>query len=405
MQRGTFVNLRPQSQSGRREFLRKTTAGAGGILLLKPETVFGTAANSALEVGVIGCGGRGVWIGGHFKEFTGARIVALADPFQDRMDTARQKFDVDASRLHGGLNGYRDLLASKMDAVAITSPPCFHPEQVAAAVEAGKHVYLAKPVAVDVPGCRSIAATGEKAKGKLSLLVDFQTRAKPAFQEAAQRIHRGEIGTPVMGQVFYHTGRIKAKDTAGLTPAQARLRNWVFDKALSGDILVEQNVHVLDVANWYLQTHPLQAFGTGGRKARVDVGDCWDHFIVSYWYPNEVKVDFSSNQFAKGFNDLCIRLYGTAGTMDSHYNGYIRMTGDTKWNGAEKDETFTSGAVTNVKNFVESIRTGNFLNNASTGADSTLTAILGRTAAYRQALVTWDEMLRTGEKLDIGLSL
>lgn len=399
------MNSTAQQQNGRREFLRNAASGAGGILLLKPETVFGTAANSALEVGIVGCGGRGTWIGGHFKEYTGARIVAVADPFQDRLEAARQHFEVESSRLYSGLNGYRELLASKLDAVAIESPPIFHPEQAAAAVQAGKHVYMAKPVAADAPGCQSIAATGEKAKGKLSFLVDFQTRAKPVFQEAAQRVHNGEIGTPVMGQVFYYAGRLKPKDTAGLSGGRLRLRNWVFDKVLSGDIIVEQNIHVLDVANWYLQSHPLQAFGTGGRKARVDVGDCWDHFIVSYWYPNGVKVDFSSAQFTKGFSDLCIRLYGTTGTMDSHYNGMIRMTGDRKWNGTEKDETFTSGAVTNVKNFVESIRTGNLLNNASTGAESTLTAVLGRMAAYSGKIVTWDEMLRTGEKYQPGLSL
>lgn len=383
----------------RRTFLQ----AASGILLLKPQTVFGSAANSAIELGIIGCGGRGKWIGGHFVEHTGARIVALADPFHDRLESAQQKLKVDSSRLYGGLNGYRDLVNSKLDAVAIESPPYFHPEQAAAAVEAAKHVYLAKPVAVDVPGCRSIEASGVKAKGKLSFLVDLQTRARPVFQEAVERVQRGEIGTPVMGQVFYHTGRLRPQDASGLDAAHARLRNWVFDKVLSGDVIVEQHIHVLDVANWYLQGHPIKAFGTGGRKARVDVGDCWDHFVVAYWYPDDVKVDFSSNQFLKGFHDMCIRFYGTNGTVDSHYGGYVRISGDTKWDGGEKDDTFTGGAVTNVKNFVESIKTGNYLNNATVGATSTLTSVLGRMAAYRESLITWDEMMRSAEKLTFAL--
>ena len=385
----------------RREFL----GSSAGILLLKPETVFGSQANSAVEVGIIGCGGRGNWIGPFFPEYTGARIVALADVFRDRLSSTQEKLKVDSSRAYLGLDAYKELIASKLDAVAVESPPYYHPEQVAAAVAAGKHVYLAKPAAVDVPGCRSIMASGEKAKGKLSFLVDFQTRAQPVFQEAAQRVARGDIGTPVMGHVFYHTGRLRRQDKPGMPPAEARLRNWTFDKALSGDIIVEQHIHVLDVANWYMQGHPVRAFGTGGRKARVDVGDCWDHFIVTYWYPNDVRVDFSSNQFLKGFHDMCIRFYGTAGTLDSHYGASVKIAGDNPWNGAEKDDTFREGAITNVKNFIHSIRTGQFLNNAAEAAQSNLTSILGRMAAYRERMVTWDEMLKASEKLDAKLKL
>lgn len=379
----------------RRGFLRTASTG-GGLLLLKPQTVFGTPANSAVEIGIIGCGGRGNWIGGHFKEHTGARIVSLADAFRDRLESTAAKFGVEASRQFEGLDGYKRLLDGKLDAVAIESPPFFHPEQAAAAVAAGRHVYLAKPVAAEVAGCRTIENAGEKANGRLSFLVDFQTRARPVFQEAQQRMQRGDIGVPVMAQVYYHTGRLKPQDTAGLTAEQARLRNWVFDKRLSGDVIVEQHIHVLDVANWYLEAHPVKAFGTGGRKARVDVGDAWDHFLVTYWYPNDVRVDFSSSQFIKGYHDMCIRFYGTKGTVDSHYGGAVKITGDTNWDGGDKDDSFTGGAVTNVKNFVESLRTGHYLNNAAIGAKSTLTAILGRTAAYKGAEVTWDEMLRHG---------
>ena len=131
------------------------------------------------------------------------------------------------------------------------SPPYYHPEQVAAAVEAGKHVFLAKPVAVDVPGCRSIEASGRKARGQVSFLVDFQTRAQAVFQEAARRVHRGDIGDLALGHVFYHAGRLKPKGLEGLSSEQNRLRNWVFDQRISGDVIVEQNIHVLDVANWY----------------------------------------------------------------------------------------------------------------------------------------------------------
>jgi len=330
--------------------------------------------------------------------------VALADPFQDRLDGMQAKLKVDAARLYRGLDGYKALVASRLDAVVIETPPYFHPEQVEAAVASGKHVYLAKPVAVDVPGCLAIQASGEKAKGKLSFLVDFQTRARPTFQEAATRVHQGAIGTPIMGHVYYHTSRLSPKSKPGMPPGEARLRNWVFDQVLSGDIIVEQNVHVLDVADWYLKAHPLRAFGTGGRRARVDVGDCWDHFLVTYWYPGEVRVDFSSNQFLKGFHDMCIRMYGTAGTADTHYGGVVRITGDNPWNGTEKDDT-GAGAIANIKSFIDSIRSGRYLNNAASAAQSTLTAILGRMAAYQGRVVRWDEMMRRNEKLELDLKL
>jgi predicted dehydrogenase len=208
-----------------------------------------------------------------------------------------------------------------------------------------------------------------------------------------------------MGHVYYHTGRLRPQSKPGMRPAEARLRDWVFDKVLSGDVIVEQHIHVLDVANWYLRSHPVKAFGTGGRKARVDVGDCWDHFIVTFWYPDGVKVDFSSNQFLKGFHDMCIRVYGTAGTADTHYGGSLKITGDNPWTGPEKDDTFNAGAVANVKRFVESIRAGKPVNNAETAIESNLTAILGRMAAYPERLVTWDDMMRSNERLEANLEL
>ncbi len=390
-----------EAGAGRRQFLG--SAGAG-LLLLKPETVFGSQANSAIEVGIVGCGGRGNWIAPFFLEF-GARVVALADPFRDRLEAHQQRKNVDASRVYAGLEAYKELAASKLDAVVIESPPYFHPAQAEAAVAAGKHVFLAKSVAVDVTGCQRIAAAGKRAEGKLSFVADFQTRGQPVFQEAARRVHEGQIGTPVMGHVFYHTGRLKRQDKPGMSADEARLRNWTFDIALSGDVIVEQHIHVLDVSNWYMQSHPVRACGTGGRKARVDVGDCWDHFVVTYWYPNDVWVDFSSAQFLKGFHDMCIRFYGTAGTVDSHYGAAVRITGDNPWSGAEKDDTFRQGAQSNVRNFLESIRTGKPLNNAAQGAESTLTSILGRMAAYKQRPVTWEEMMWSGERFEVKLSL
>ncbi|MCW5980712.1 MAG: Gfo/Idh/MocA family oxidoreductase [Bryobacteraceae bacterium] len=389
----------------RRRFLQS----AGGLMVLRPETVFGSQANSAVEVGLVGCGGRGNWIGPFFPEFTGARIVALADVIQSHLDSTREKFKVEASKAFYGPEAYKELANSKLDAVVIETPPYFHPDQARAAVDAGKHVFLAKPVAVDVPGCKSILESGKRAKGKLSFLVDFQTRAQPVYQEAAARVHRGDIGKPVFAQVYYHANRpSKDRTQPGMDPGQARVLNFYMDRALGGDIIVEQNIHVIDVANWFLQAHPVKAFGTGGRTdwtgTEYDAGDAWDHFLVTYWYPN-ANADFNSHQLTRAVADLCVRCFGIKGAVDSHYGGMVRIVGDNEWMGAEKDDTFRQGAINNVKAFIESIRTGKLVNNAEQAVESNLTAILGRMAAYAGREVTWDEMMRSNERFEAALRL
>jgi predicted dehydrogenase len=248
-------------------------------------------------------------------------------------------------------------------------------------------------------------SAGEKAKGQLSFFVDFQTRSTPFFMEAARLVADGAIGKPSFGQVFYHAGRLTPQASPKDPSAAARLRNWVFDKVLSGDIIVEQNVHVIDVANWFLQSHPLSASGTGGRKVRTDVGDCWDHFIVTYRYPDDVLVDFSSTQFVRGFSDLCTRIYGTLGTVDAHYEGNVSITGANPFEGGSTKGIYTSGAAANLKAFEESIRTASYLNNAGESASSSLTTILGRKAAYEGRTVTWDEMMRDTTPLRADLEM
>ena len=399
------MNQKTDQQGGivRREFL--ASAGSG-LLLLKPETVFGSQANSALEMGLIGCGLRGTYDAVQFKEYTGARFVALDDAFQDPIDQVRQRLKVPDARQYHGFNGYKELLASRVDAVLIASPPYFHPEHAAAAVDAGKHVFLAKPVAVDVPGTKWIAATGKKAEGKVSFLVDFWSEGDLTFQDCAAHVKQGDIGTPVVVQAYYHSPRLPPRDKPGMSASEARLRNWVFDKTISGDIIIEQNVHVLADVRWFLGAVPLKACGTGGRSVRVDVGDCWDHFLVCYDYPGGVKVDFSSSQFTKGFNDICTRIFGSEGTLEAHHYGYAptTITGDHPWKPEhEPDVKGLKSVVANQKKFVESIRSGQYVNNVADSVKTNLTALLGRMAAYKGTVVTWDEMMRSGEKYELSL--
>ncbi len=400
--------MNPLSNPGRRDFVKSAT---GGLLILNSKTAFGSEANSAVELGLIGCGGRGNWISPFFPEYTGARVVAVADVIKDHLDATRPKFDVDPSRAYYGPDAYKELSHSKLDGVIIETPPLFHPEEAAEAVKAGKHVYCAKPIAVDVPGCLSFKSTGQLAATKnLSFWVDFQTRAQEVFQEVARRVHAGDIGKPVFAQVFYYAGRpSKDKGTPGMDPGEQRLVNFYMDKVIGGDIIVEQNIHVIDVANWLMDGHPVKATGTGGRAdwrgTGYDAGDAWDHFQVTYWYGDGVQADFSSNQLTSSFSDLCIRVFGIKGCADVHYGGLVRITGENAWKGSDKDDTFKQGAINNVKAFVASIRDGKPINNADQSVESNLTAILGRTAAYQQRLVTWDELLQSKDRLHAELKL
>jgi predicted dehydrogenase len=387
---------------------------AGGLLLLKPETVFGSQANSAVEVGLVGCGGRGNWLAPFFPEYAGARVVALADVVKDKLETTRDKLKVDGARTYHGPLAYKELAASKLDAVVIETPTYFHPVQAAAAVDAGKHVYCAKPIAVDVPSSKLFLAAGRKAQSKgLSFWVDFQSRARPVFQEVVMRIRRGDIGKTAMAQVFYYAGRPWTdRSTPAMDPGQKRMLNWFGDRVISGDIIVEQNIHVIDMANWYLGAHPIKANGTGGRTSWAgtgnDFGDAWDHFAVTFWYPDGVHASFSSHQLSNRLPDLCVRCYGIHGCADTHYGGLVKIVADDKdknWNGAEKDDTFKGGCVENIKNFIASLRDGKPINNAATAVESNLTGILGRMAAYQERTIAWDEMLSSTEEWELDLKL
>lgn len=401
------------NQSSRREFV-KTASVTAGLIGLSAKSAFTADANSALQLGVIGCGGRGTSDANNFIRSTNTRVVAIADFFQDRLDAfqnniGKRQIDlggkkIEDSRKYKGMESHKELLQSDVDMILITSPPYFHPTHLEATVDAGKHVYMEKPVGVDVAGAKKVLEIGKKADGKLSLMVGHQIRFSSQFQGVAERIHKGDIGEPVCGQAYFHTGRLGAKKMDNATPQEYRLRNWVFDQKLSGDIIVEQNVHVLDICNWYLQGHPLKATGTGGRKARVDVGDCYDHFIVTYWYPNDVRLDFASTQFLRGWYDTRERIFGTKGVADSPYSGHPQIYGDNKWV-SDSDSPLSGTDATKMKALEASIRSGKFVNEAETATMSSLTGVLGRIAAYEERPVTWDEMMNDNLTYDAGLKL
>ncbi|MDR2849007.1 MAG: Gfo/Idh/MocA family oxidoreductase [Verrucomicrobiota bacterium] len=363
-----------------------------------------------IKIAIAGCGGRGGFIAGLLAKHGGYEIVGLHDYFQDRVDGLAAKHAVPAERRFTGLDGYKRLLDLRPEALAVMSPPFFHPAQAADAVDAGCHVYVAKPVAVDVPGCRSIEASGQKAgAARRVFLVDFQTRVDPFYREAVARVHGGAIGAFAFGEASYQCGRLGAHHVNPDTGTQeSRLRNWVFDKALSGDIITEQNIHALDVMSWVFGRPPLRAYGTGGRKVRVDIGDCRDTFSVVFQYPDDVAVTFNSRQFdghgsAEGI--LC-RVFGEKGVLETAYGGNVMIRGgaETFYRGGASPGIYAEGAAANVAAFHAAILADDFSNaTVPPSVQSNLVTILGRTAADTGRVVTWEEIAKDTARCDARL--
>jgi myo-inositol 2-dehydrogenase/D-chiro-inositol 1-dehydrogenase len=396
------ISGKPAPVPGRRRFIREAGTAALSLTILRPGLVRGTLANSRIRLGVVGCGGRGTWIADLFRKHGGFEVWAGADYFSDRVEDLGAKLAVPASRLFTGLSGYKRLLESGVDAVAIETPPYFHPVQATAAVASGVHVYLAKPVAVDVPGCRLILEYGQKAVEKrLSFLVDFQTRSDPIFIEALKRVHQGAIGEIIFGEATYHADCPFEQDYELLEKnpdsPEARLRGWGLDRDLSGDIITEQEIHTLDVANWVMGTPPLYALGSGGLKARPKIGTCWDHFVVYYQYANGVAIQFSGRQF-KGHGTpegIKNRMFGTRGVLETEYGGNVLIRGENFYRGGVTSTIYEQGVVANIAAFHRSITAGDFANpTIAPSVQSNLITILGRKAAYENRLVTWEELLK-----------
>jgi predicted dehydrogenase len=417
----------------RRKFL-KAAATSAGVLFIKPSLVHSTAANSAVRVGLLGCGGRGTEDAANLIDTGNARVVALADLFRDQLDAARAHFDqlqrakdytdIDASQLFAGPGAYQQIANSKeVDAIVIATPPYYHPQHLEAVVAAGKHVYLEKPVAVDVPGALRVVEIGKRAQGKVSLDVGFQIRNCPPFVELVRRIHGGALGNIVCGEAHYLTGYIDRPAWPKASPTERRLRNWVYDRALSGDIIVEQNIHVIDICNWILKGHPLKASATGGRQGRpAGDGDAYGNYNVLFHYPDNVDVTFSSTQFVKGWWDVTERFFGTKGVSQSPYTGALGIWGDEAWQAPmtpakDKPESQAFSVTGNFTSnlefadrekkgaFVDSITNGKFHNQAAEGTESAISCILARTAAYKNHEITWDEIMKSSEVLEPGIDL
>ncbi len=406
----TLIDGVNSEQIDRRLFMAGAGAAALSFTITRPDMIRGAAANSKVNLGLIGCGGRGTWIAELFQQHGGYNVVAVADYFQDRVDNAGDKLGVPAANRYPGLSGYKKLL-EKVDAVAIESPPYFHPEQAAMAVEAGCHVYIAKPIAVDVPGCHSIGESGKRAaRNKRCFLVDFQTRADPFYIEALKRLHNGDLGDIVFGEAIYHATcpfkRMYDSWRSDPKNPENRLRAWGLDRVISGDIITEQNIHTLDVMNWIMDEDPVSAVGVCGRTVRP-VGTCNDHFALLFEYPNKIGITFSSRQIeGHGTQPEGIRnrMFGSNGVLETEYGGQVIIRGENFYRGGKSPGIYKDGAVVNIATFHKDILDGNYENpTVEPSVRSNLITILGRTSAYTGEKVMWAHLVKSTEKLDANL--
>ncbi|MCX7886822.1 MAG: Gfo/Idh/MocA family oxidoreductase [Verrucomicrobiae bacterium] len=379
--------MRARSGFSRRQFLKRaaTTTTAAALSSVFARSLW-AAGSDGFRVGVIGCGGRGTQAAKDCVEAApGVEIVALADVFADRLQPLKKHFNIPANRCFVGLDAYKDVLAlSDVNMVILASPPGFRPIHFTAAVEAGKHVFMEKPVAVCPAGVKMVLAASEKATEKrLGVVAGTQRRHEARYVETIKRIHDGAIGTLVGAQCYWNQGNLWVKKREpGESDVSWQLRNWLYFTWLSGDHIVEQHVHNIDVINWAFNALPDAVHAVGGRQFRVgeEYGHIYDHFGTEFFYPGDVRTLSMCRQIGKLEHIVAERVVGTKGW--SNCCGLIcDHKGNKLW---EYTGPNPNPYVQEHADLIASIRSGKPLNEGRQIAESTLCAIMARESAYSQ---------------------
>lgn len=387
-------------------FTRRDILAAGAATsaaLLMPSGVF-AQGKEKMKIGLIGSGGRGTdAVMNAFAADPAITLWAIGDVFPERVTgslnslTERQKDRVDVGdRKFSGFDAYKHVIASGCDYVILTTPPAFRPTHFKAAIEASKHVFMEKPVAVDAVGIRSVIESGELAKTKnLSVVTGTQRRHELPYLEAMKRIHDGQIGDVVACYAYWNQGSLWMHPReAAWTDMEWQLKNWLYFTWLSGDHIVEQHIHNLDVCNWAMNGHPVKAVSLGGRQVRTDpaYGHIFDHFATEYEYANGVKMLSMCRQIDGTDSRVSEFVVGTKGTS----NGCTSIKGENPWRW-EGDSP--NPYMLEHRDLIKSIRDGAGVNEAKRVAESTMTAILGRMAAYSGKEVSWDAAIASQTSL------
>ena len=366
----------------RRELLKSSAVTAGALVLSGAAVPLAEARGSdTIRVGVVGCGGRGSGAAHDcVKSSPGVRIVALADAFEDRLRNLKNEFKVRDRRCFVGLDAYKKLMAlDDVNLVILGTPPGFRPVQLAEAIRRGKNVFMEKPVAVCPAGIKMVIEASNKATEKgLAIVAGTQRRHEPRYVETMKRIHDGAIGEIVSAQCYWNQGGLWVKKRQpNQGDVEWQIRNWLYFAWLSGDHIVEQHVHNIDVINWAFNALPDQVHGLGGRQDRTgpEYGDIFDHFGIEFFYPGDVRTISTCRQIAGTTNRIGERVVGTKGVSDCC--GSIKGENPWRYEGPNPNPYVVEHA-----DLIKSIRSGNPLNEGQRIAESTLCAIMGRESAY-----------------------
>jgi myo-inositol 2-dehydrogenase / D-chiro-inositol 1-dehydrogenase len=383
------------------------TAAAANFMILKPQTAFGSQANSAVRFGIIGTGGRGTYVGAHMADDPRTRLVAVCDVFPDRIDNIKSK--VKAAENARSYKNHKDLLEQPdIDAVLIASPVFLHPEHVEAAVEAGKHIYCEKPGGADVAGVKRLMKAIEKADRSKSIQFGFQQRFSPEYLRAYRIMEEGKVGAITLMMSYWVLGNPPAQGFKSRYPEeQQKLRHWGSWNDYSGGAIVEQDCHGVDTLNWFAKGHPVKAHGTGGLRYKTVYGD-WDsdHHNITYYYSGNLEGWLISIKHTAGYRDVKEQFYGPQGMLETTRTYY-------KWHGPiaasplknaddlrdrsliERGDSKREITIDAVQAFYTSIIEKKPIHMGKDAAESTLTALLGRMAYQKKREVTWDELMQS----------
>ncbi len=374
-------------QSPNNSISRRTLVGAATAVPFA--AVAGSAANSAVSIGLLGTGRRGPTVSRLLVQNTPGRVTALCDLYDEKIERAKKVIGLENPAVY---NDYEKLLASDVDAIMISTPAFLHAEHFEMAVQAGKHIYVEKPASPDVAGCKRIMRAADSADRRLNITFGFQRRYGQIYKKAKALLDTGEIGTIRQVLLRFLKGTGGRKRPGALEPPTKmadKLAQWYSWRHLSGDLIVENNIHLIDVMNWFLGEHPSKAIGTGG-KTIPRLGDVRDHGQVTFDYPNNVQGCLTGTTLGPPtFRLVNERFFGEKGSIEttSHYWTHFRNRDNVTTEQAPRNETIDA-----VEEFVNRIAEGRPENTGVRGAESTLTAILGRMAMDHKREVTWEEM-------------
>jgi Predicted dehydrogenases and related proteins len=425
-----------KSSISRRNFLGKAaTVGAASIVV--PSIITGCSRDTkskkvvpaiswadqapdgpVLKAGLIGCGGRGKGAAVQFiKAGPNLQITALGDTFKDRLEDARAEIKKEGQEIADdkcfiGFDAYQKVIDSGVDVVILATPPFFRPEHFSTAVAARKHVFMEKPVCVDPVGARSVMATANKAKElELCVVTGTQRRHQRDYNAAWTKIQEGMIGDIISAECYWNQNQLWYREpTKDWSEMEYMIRDWVNWSWLSGDHIVEQHVHNIDVINWFTGSHPVKAVSFGSRQRRK-TGDQFDNFSTDFVFENGMHLHSMCRQINGCANDVSEIVHGTDGWVnisDRNYCEIYDKAGKKIWEFGEYVPDKDGKPTHNVKvgpyfqehiDLVTAIRNNKPVNQAEATAVSTLTAIMGRISAYSGKMVTWDEMLNSDLKL------